>query len=206
MGSSFLRQNQGGYTLIELMLSLGISSVLLYGIHGVLMGQQKAYVQQEQIVEAQEGLRIAATLMNREIRMAGYNPTGTADAKIVTAEKEKIHITSDLDGNGDTIGSNENITYAVYTKDGIKKLGRTVNGSKAPVLEHLESLEFVYRKADGTPLALKPDGTLVDPAQISQVKKIEIILTARTATADPQYPKNQGYRTRALTSYISLRN
>lgn len=198
-------KHQAGYTLIELMVALSIGGFLLYSINGVLIGQQKSFVLQEQIVDMQEGVRIATTLMNREIRMAGYDPTGTANARIVLADPDTIRLTSDLDGDGDTLDSNENIAYSVYELGGIKKLGRTVGTgpgiSPQPVLEHIESLAFVYRSADGT--ILTPP---LVPAQMSQIRKIELTITARTAIADPHYPDNDGYRTRTLTTNVSLRN
>ncbi|MBN4054405.1 prepilin-type N-terminal cleavage/methylation domain-containing protein [Nitrospira defluvii] len=193
------RKNQEGYTLLELMFALGISGILLYSIHGILIGQQKAYVLQEQIIDMQQGLRIAMTLMNREIRMAGYDPSGAANAEIVAADENSIQITRDLDGDGNTSGPNEDITYSVYMSGGINKLGRKLGvGNNNPVLEHIESLDFVYRKADGT--------ILTPPLVPSQIGKVEITITARTARADPKYPDNGGYRTRTLTTNISLRN
>jgi len=200
MRDQALGRNQGGFSLIETMMALAITGVLLSSINGFLNNQQKAYFLQEQIVEVQEGLRIASTIMERDLRTAGYDPIGTANAGIVVADRHSIHLTRDLNGDGDTTDSNEDIRYALYSSDGNNTLGRFNGPYKNPVLEYTESLEFAYRKADGTLLTSDP---ITDP---SQIRKIKITIVAKTAHADPKYPKNNGYRTRALTTSVSIRN
>ncbi len=188
-------------------MALAISGILIYGIGGVLNAQQKAYSLQEQILEMQEGLRIASILMNREIRMAGYDPTGTANAGIVFADTDRIEFTRDLSGDGSfdedengKMDKNEVITYSLYPPKYKNKLGRiSGGGNNNPVLENVESIVFTYRTASGLELA-------TPVADTGLIRNIEVTLTAKTAKADPKYPKNNGYRTRSLTTKINLRN
>jgi len=61
-----------GMTLVELLIALAASSILTVAMFGSFMGQQKSYAVQDQVVDMQQGLRIAVDRMTREIRMAGY--------------------------------------------------------------------------------------------------------------------------------------
>ena len=51
-----------------------LSLVVLGAMYGVFTIQNKTFANQEQIVEMQQNARAAMDMMNREIRMAGYDP------------------------------------------------------------------------------------------------------------------------------------
>ncbi len=202
-----------GFTLVELLVSLGIAGVVIAGIFGVYQSQQKSYAKQEQIAAMQQNLRAAMYIMEREIRMVGHNPTRTAGVGIQTADNNLIRFTMDLTGgftdgldndgdgsvdnteeanfgNGRTTESNEDITYSLYTADGIQKLGRkTGSGNNKPVAENIESLEFLYLGGTG--------GTV--GGNISLIRSIEITLEAKAAKDDNIPDKN-------LTTRIRCRN
>lgn len=72
-----------GFTLIELMVVLLISSVIMTAVYKIFIAQQKAYVGQEFVVETQQNFRAAVNVMGKEIRLAGHSddyinlPVGT---------------------------------------------------------------------------------------------------------------------------------
>ena len=66
-----IRKNKG-LTLIEMLIVLVLASILLGALYRTLLGQQKSYTVQEQVVDTQQNLRAAIEQMVREIRMAGY--------------------------------------------------------------------------------------------------------------------------------------
>ncbi|MGA1796339.1 MAG: PilW family protein [bacterium] len=141
------RLTAGGFTLVELLLALFISAVMAAAIFDFFIAQNKSYSVQDQVAEMQQNMRAAVNLMVKEIRMAGYDPTGKAGAGIVAAESSRITFTLDLDEDEGLTDYNEYITYGLYTPaDGIQKLGRkaTQNEHFAPVAEHVESLGFAY--------------------------------------------------------------
>lgn len=82
-----LLKKENGLTLIELMVALIISGILIAGLYRTLIGQQKTYTIQEQVVDMQQNVRVAINRMMAEIRMAGFGnvsmvlpvtfPTGT---------------------------------------------------------------------------------------------------------------------------------
>jgi type IV pilus assembly protein PilW len=183
------------------------------GIYGVYYSQQKSYAKQDQITAMQQNLRAAMYIMEREIRMAGHNPTRAAGVGIQTADDNSIRFTMDITGgltdgldndgdgtvdnaeetnfgNGKTTESNEDITYSLYTaSDGIKKLGRkTGSGNNQPVAENIESLEFVYLGGTG--------GTV---GSTSLIRSIDITISAKAA-------KDHNIPNKTLTTRVRCRN
>ncbi len=61
-----------GFTLIELMLVVTMLSVVMYLTLDSLRSQQKTSILTEQIVEVQNNVRAVSSLLEREIRMAGF--------------------------------------------------------------------------------------------------------------------------------------
>jgi type IV pilus assembly protein PilW len=195
------RPPQAGFTLIEMLIALAISSVLLAGLYSFYLSQKQTYVLREQVAEMQQNVRSGLALMAREIRMAGYNPTGAPGVGIVAAGPQTIRITMDLNNDGDTNDANEDVTYALYDSgsDGDLDLGRKpAGGQNIPVAENIESLRFVYTLDDGS--------STTTPANLSQIRGVQISLTARTAKPDHTYPAHGGHRLAVLTSRITPRN
>ena len=196
-------QKQKGFTLIELMVSLAIGSLVLIGVYDIYISQSSQYMLRYQVSDMQQSARIGMDMMSREIRMAGYDPTGNAGAGIVVATPTTIQVTLDLNGDGDIYDENENITYALYdpTGDGCLSLGRKLaSGSMDPVADNFASLAFSYTLADGT-ITEKPGSK-----ELSKIRQVQIVLTSQTAWPDNKYPDNGGYRTFSLQSLITLRN
>ena len=207
------KNKESGFTLVELLIAMTIGLIILGALSSTFLMQRKIYDVQEQIVEMVQTARAAMDMMTREIRMAGYDPTGLAGAGIVSVATDKIYITMDItggesdgidnDGDGnvdeadeDKFGdgvlddSNEHIVYDIYDN----KLGRTV-GSSANV------------NNPSVPPYHQPLAENIEDLQISQSgNSINVSLTARTSKPDSDYPDNNGYRTHTLTSLITPRN
>lgn len=196
-GSRFGRQDERGFTLIELIIAMTVGLVVLAAMYGVFTIQNRHLKIEEQLAEMQQNARAAMDMMTREIRMAGYDPTGEAGAGITSAATNSLSFTLDVNADEDTADSNEYITYSLYTTDGIQKLGRksTASATNQPVAEHVESLDFEFYDEAGAQTSVEAD-----------IRSIEISLTLRTARPDPQYTANNGYRTYTLTSVITPRN
>lgn len=195
------RWDQTGFTLVELLIALAISAVLLASMMGFYLGQKRAYDLREQVAEMHQNVRSGLALLTREIRMAGYNPTGAAGVGITAAGPQTIRLTMDLNGDGDIDDANEDVTYSLYDSgsDGDLDLGRkSAGGQNVPVAENIARLEFLYTLADGS--------TTTTPVNPGQIRRVQVSLTARTARPDPAYPTNNGYRHAMLTSQIVPRN
>ncbi|MFK7897224.1 MAG: PilW family protein [Myxococcota bacterium] len=61
-----------GFTLLELMIAMVLLSVVILGVFESLTRQHKASIVTEDIVEVQNNTRAIASLIEREVRMAGF--------------------------------------------------------------------------------------------------------------------------------------
>ncbi len=158
-----------GFSLVELMIAMAISGIVMTAIYTAYSSQQKSYIAQDQITVMQQGLRGGIYYLQREIRMAGHDPTQGAGATIVTANANSIRFTMDIgdgidnDGDGSTDepdeilvdggtgNANEDIAYSLYDSggDGIMDLGRaTGGGANSMVAENIQALGFAYAYDD----------------------------------------------------------
>jgi len=67
-----------GFTLIELMLALVISSIIMMAVYATYNSQQKSLVVEDQVVAMQQNLRAGMLNLQREVKMMGCNPNGAA--------------------------------------------------------------------------------------------------------------------------------
>lgn len=76
-----IRRNKdiGGFTLIELMIAIAIAAILVSAIYVSVISQQKTQFTQQMVVDMQQNARAALFLLQREIRMAGFDPTWQDD-------------------------------------------------------------------------------------------------------------------------------
>ncbi len=133
----FVRQDSG-FTLVEVMIAMGILGLVLGGIYTAYQGQLRTFNTQEQMVDMQQNVRVARYFLERELRLAGLDPTGNAGAGITVANADTITFSMDftggesdgLDNDGDglvdgldingaewfnssTADANEDVTYAL---------------------------------------------------------------------------------------------
>lgn len=72
------RITMSGFSLVEIMVALGISLFILAGIGYVYISSKQTYRTQEQLARLQENGRLAFEYLARDIRVAGYWGCGTA--------------------------------------------------------------------------------------------------------------------------------
>jgi type IV pilus assembly protein PilW len=182
----------GGFTLVELMVTLAIGMVVMAAVTTTFISQTRFYSAQEQINEMEQNARGALDVITRELKMAGYKPTGLALTGIGYSFTQ-LQIQADLNGNGaiTPVGTepNEIITYVFDSTN--KQITRQDGTAAAQVLaDNITAFTFNYLKADG-----------ITPAtSSSQIRQVTINITARTAKPDPNYG---GYRTYSVTATIT---
>lgn len=176
---SSIGQRQRGFTLVELLVSIALVGIVMASVYSSYYSQQKAYVTQEQVAAMQQNLRAALYHLERDIRMAGYNPKGATGAGILTAGENSIQITKDDNGTPDGLfnGANENITYLLSGG-----LLRRDPGSMQ-VAENIDALQFEYLDENGAVTA-----------NIAAIRSVQICIVARTARTDPGYTDTRVYR------------
>jgi len=210
------KQNENGFTLVELLVAMAISVIVMASIGYVYYTQQKSYVAQEQISAMQQNLRAAMYYMEREIRMAGFDPTQSDTPGIQTASPNTMRFTLDITDDtdtgppdGDTGDANEDITYSLADNDGDGDNDLERNGNL--IAENIDALDFVYLDSNGAPTV-----------SISNIRSVQVTIVARTGKGDPGFTNNTTYlnqqgttiytapgdnkRRRRLTTTIKCRN
>jgi type IV pilus assembly protein PilW len=165
-------------------------------------------------------------IMQREIRMAGHDPTGLTDASILVADDAELQFQIDDNGDGDFIdgGGNDLMEQIRYAMTGGGALGRQLwNGPLTPLAENIDAINFVY--LDGA----DPPNVLATPvADRSEIRSVQITIVARSGqnlpgffyrqTDDRIYRNQQGtiildmsaapdnFRRQLLTAEVKCRN
>jgi type IV pilus assembly protein PilW len=183
--------SENGFTLIEILVAIAISGIVMAGVYSAYFSQQRSYVVQEQVAAAQQNLRAAMYFMEREIRMAGFDPAGGSDAAIITAQAGTLRLSEDISdaaGTGEPDGiiqPREDITYQLSGTD-LRRITGIGGASESTqtIAENIQAINFIYLDADGA-----------QTADIIAMRSIQINLRAGTGT-------NQ----RSLTTVVKCRN
>ena len=219
MENKYLKKNLG-FTLIELLLAMTISTVVAAGIFTAYKSQQDAQLAQKQIVEMQQNLRAALYIMTREIRMAGYDPSGENGAGIEDAGDGRDQANlfkftyfeenapsdsqdNDNDGVSDETGEVlQAIEYYLYDSrsDGNLDIGRRSGARLDAIAQNIKRLVFEYIDAS--------NGIMTPPVTPSKIRAVRITIEATTDINEHNYANiNDATEiTRTLTTIIKCRN
>ena len=88
-----------GFTLVDILVGLGMASVIMVIVVGIFTTMAKSFTTQNVAADVQQVARAGVDLMIQEIRMAGFDPTGSAAAGIVNDFDEDSGFHTDHDGN-----------------------------------------------------------------------------------------------------------
>jgi len=210
-------KSNNGFTLIELLVVIAISGVLLTAIYSAFQWQHKNYHVQEQVAEMQQNLRAAMDIMSMEIRMAGYDPTGSGNFGITNAAFNFIKFTSDMNDNGN-VDSNETISYSLYDFDSDSNLdlARDDGSGRQLLAENIEyfGLAYAYDKdLDGNleinssndviwAIDTNNDGNLdysifdnspISPVALDRIRAVRIWILAKADKEDPDFQNTNTY-------------
>ena len=113
---AYKRNTKKGFTILEVMIAVALSSVLLTAVYQTFHSQQRSYTMQSEAAAMEQNLRGSLYLLTKELRSAGYNPTQatTDDFRFVTSfpapnnlftvnyadDHFTVAFTLDTDGNG----------------------------------------------------------------------------------------------------------
>lgn len=189
-----------GYTLIEVIVALGLSLFTISAVYSLYVQELKSQAVRENVLDMHQQARVVVDLVSREILMAGYDPRGvnrdtdlTNDFDGITYDPGKLSIKSDLNGNGITSDANESIVFVYDAQAHV--LRRNTGGGNQPFGEDIESFVVDYLDQAGNPTS-----------DSKAIRQVGITVTARTSKSDSRYTQNGGYRTMTLHSRITTRN
>jgi type IV pilus assembly protein PilW len=186
-------RSEQGFTLVELLVTIVVSVVVLAGIFSTFYSQHTSYLNQEQVVSMQQNLRVAMYIMERDIRMAGYDPNGGSGAGIVAANAGSIRIAQDLTNNagteipdGDVGDPGEDITFSLQDADGdgdtdLVRIDHNGAGVQM-IAEDIDALNFVYLNQDGVVTTVPGD-----------IRSVQISVLAKTGESSRGYVNRTVY-------------
>ena len=190
-----IHKDIGGFTLIEMMVSITIGMVVIAAITGTFTAQTRQNKAEEEISQMHQNVRGALDLMSREIMQAGYKASG-GSVTGVTYSTTQLLIQADLDANGSIDTSNTSLEYITYVYDSAnmritRQLG--TGGTAEIVADNITACTFTYKDASNATTTTS-----------SSIRKVTVSTTGRTAKVDPSYPG--GYRTYQLSVDVTPPN
>ena len=109
-----------GMTLIEVMFASLIGSILVLAFYSAMDYQSKANAVQDQVTKAQENLRVAMGMIERDLRMAGY---GLNEQITFTGGQQAIYPCNGCgDGTGTAAPASRSDSIIIWSNFGDKKL------------------------------------------------------------------------------------
>ncbi|WP_305041381.1 prepilin-type N-terminal cleavage/methylation domain-containing protein [Geoalkalibacter sp.] len=215
-----------GFTLVEVLLALALTGLASTALFGLYRTHLDAHEINRRLLEDQSRLRAALGVITGQLRGAGYDPTGQADAGIRSAREGYVYLTRDLNGEGGAGSApdgrlsapGEHLAFCRYgtgtlgmhsgsrdggscSGSGAGAAGHPGGGFHQPLAEQVETLRFRYFALDetGASVELLPDPLSGEVANPRDIRQIEVSLTTAWSY------KGQTRR-RTLRETVLLRN
>ena len=199
--------NQDGFTLIELMITLVMGAMITAAVYATYSSQQKSYYTQDQVAAMQQNLRAALYVTIEELQMVGYDPEGSNNFGITSALAGRLQFTEDEDEDG-ILDPEER--FDIGFTNAVSSVHRDVDGNGIPdlstngvpnavnlsiqeysaagnpggfqaIAENIQAIEFLYLDSAGTNLALAP------PVDLNAIRSVQVTILARADRSDPKF-------------------
>jgi hypothetical protein len=106
--------------------------------------------------------------MVKELREAGYDPTGAGVQPVIAASPDRVTFQRDLNGNGIVDPTRERVTFLL--RPGETVLRRDAGGGAQPIIEDVRRFTLAYFDRAGAPTT--------EPVQVAAVRiSLEVGLT-----------------------------
>jgi len=199
-------QGEAGFSLVETLLAVVISSIVLLGLYLIYDVNQATFIRGEQQTDLQQNARIGMDRLVRELRLAGNDPSGTLTVgpaipggqarcsnpppatpqAIENAEVTCVRFYADVDG--DLPLATERVEYSYDTAGQLLRRRRWTNagtgGGAQPLAERVTTLTFAYYDGGGNLLP-----TPVPVGSLDTIRRIAVtITTADTVTGTVPQP------------------
>jgi type IV pilus assembly protein PilW len=183
-----------GFTLVEMLISIAILSILFGTIYRTFDIFSRSYTKENVKAGVQQKTRIGIDLMARDIRLAGLDPLGSANAGFNPANTNStsIQFSTDLNYDGDLNDPFEDIRYALNGNLIQQTCDLGTGSVTATLLDNVTGLTFTYLDATDTPLA--------EPIPTDQIRTVLISLTTQREAG------RDGPISRTYTTRIRCRN
>ena len=218
MSSSNKKSSSGGFSLLELLIAMGITITLMTAASTLLANALRVRTRENQKSDALADTQRALNIMSREIANAGFNLTNNG---IVAADSDAhaIRVRSNLNGftsdatNNEVIDSGEDIRYFVNVADTTMYLVRHDEyGNGSTVLANRidrMSIRYFDQKVSYTAPAGGDDITDISATEVTPDKAKYIVIAVAVTLDEVGTPGSPGYHKEysvLLCSDVVLRN
>ena len=218
MSSSNKKSSSGGFSLLELLIAMGITITLMTAASTLLSNSLRVRTRENQKSDALADTQRALNIMSREIANAGFNLTNNG---IVAADSDAhaIRVRSNLNGftsdatNNEVIDSGEDIRYFVNVADTTMYLVRHDEfGNGSTVLANRidrMSIHYFDQKVSYTAPAGGDDITDISATEVTPDKAKYIVIAVAVTLDEVGTPGSPGYHKEysvLLCSDVVLRN
>lgn len=187
-------------SLAEVLVGSALTLIIVGGVYGFYSAQTQALASQRAYARSQDVTRTVIDLLGRELRMATYDPAGTAIATsppggscpgvkqgLLVGKLDQIKFVQDLNGDGDVVDEAETLYY--YTLGGELRR-QDGNGTAVALVENLDVNGFVLQYYDNSnpPVELVPTGSppALSAAQRDCVAKVRLTVRSSVENPNPQ--------------------
>jgi type IV pilus assembly protein PilW len=189
---ALVRWKTSGFTLVETFLALTIGGLILGSLFHLCITQPQLSEAQDTVRDMVQNAKVALEVMTRELRMAGYNPTGV-NFDGITYAPTQLRLRADLNGDGDTDDPDEDIRY-IYDAETQQIIRADCTGQE-PLAEHIQAFTLTGLDAQGKPTTVSV-----------HIRQLRITLTARAAAVGAPAIRSHGHHAYTLTTSVNLRN
>lgn len=211
-GDRGARRRQRGLSMLEVLMGLVLAPLVLAGIHSSYRAQMHALRGNNSAAALQDLARGALDFMIREIRMAGYDPSGVALAQspgpgcpgvsrgITEATATRLHILADLNGDGAISNAGEDVVYELDTA--LDRIVRTDINGTVVVADSVPDDGLLFRYFDGS----NPPLELTSPLSTTAQDCVGIVGLAVRLTAPNPDPNVATSLTSETASQVAIRS
>lgn len=209
----------GGFTLVEILIALLLGGAVMAAIMSSFHVQHRTYLAQDEVVIMQQNARLAMDMLARDIRMAGYSPTGNRDdftfvnntqfsnaagtiLTTVNTNSSAIAFRADLNGNGvvdlSVIDANND---GVIDMSDMEQIAFRLNNNNT--LQRYSSVTgFITWQAIAEDIEaiefnyiLEQGGRTTAPlqAELDQIRAVQVSVLTRTPLPDRNYVDSKTY-------------
>ena len=176
-----------GFSLIELLIAMVISTMILGAVYGAYKVQQDHGLAQEQVTEMQQNLRVGLNALVREARYAGYDPDDKGYG-ITGIGANTFSFTMDNDDGG--MDSREFALYSPGDADADDTSSVRITSSGSAVADNIEALEFRYLNEDNDVTTIAQD-----------IRSVIITMLARADNPDRKFTNVMTYTSPSGTTW-----
>ena len=141
-------RREGGFTLTELLVAMVLAGVAMSAIYAAYVTQQRAYKTTTDVTAAQQNLRSAMYFLEKDLRMAGFDPQDSGSFGFTNTLTNSFKFTWDEDEDGALSGGSEYITYKFESPETTLERD-SGDGSFNDIADGISGVTFTYFTASG---------------------------------------------------------